>query len=113
MSTRSLTVFKDETGAEIAVLYRQCDGYPEGHGKELKNFLKGKKILNGISLDSDITNAFNGMGCLTAAAIAHFKKELGQFYLYPAGTRNCGEEYIYTVSGKTGDKKATIKTKEV
>lgn len=32
MGTRSLTVMKD-TGNEIAVLYRQFDGYPEGHGQ--------------------------------------------------------------------------------
>ena len=37
------------------------------------------------------------MGCLAAQVVAHFKEEPGRFYLYPAGTRNCGEEYIYTL----------------
>jgi hypothetical protein len=71
---------------EIAVLYRQMDGYPEGHGEELENFLKG---LDSIS--------YNGAECLAAQIVAHFKKGFGKFYLYPAGTRNIGEEYIYHV----------------
>ena len=37
------------------------------------------------------------MDCLAAQLIAHFKKEAGGFYLYSAGTRDCGEEYIYTI----------------
>ena len=37
------------------------------------------------------------MGCLAAQIIAHFKNGIGGFYLYPAKTRDCGEEYIYTV----------------
>ena len=42
------------------------------------------------------------MECLAAQAIAHFKTKPGGFYLYPAGTRNAGEDYVYIVSGKTG-----------
>ena len=101
MGTRCLTVFKKEDGAEIAVLYRQMDGYPEGHGKELTDLLTGKTIINGIS-GQTLADAFNGMPCLAAAVVAHFKDEIGHFYLYPAGTRDVGEEYIYTVSCKGG-----------
>lgn len=104
MGTRSLTVFKQEDGQEIAVLYRQHDGYYEGHGKELVKFLKDKKITNGISGK----DTFNGMNCLTASVIAYFKDSVGGFYLYPAGRRDINEEYIYTVSGKAGDNQATI-----
>ena len=36
MGTRSLTVFNDSwNDEEIAVFYRQFDGYPAGHGREL------------------------------------------------------------------------------
>ena len=36
MGTRSLTTFKeDHNNEEIVVLYRQFDGYPEGHGIDL------------------------------------------------------------------------------
>jgi hypothetical protein len=91
-------VFKDAERKEICVLYRQFDGYPEGHGKALRNFLKGKEIVNGYS-SGDEKN-FNGMGCLTAQVIAHFKKDIGNFYVHAAGTRDCWEEYIYVVYPK-------------
>ena len=95
MGTRCLTVMYDtgEDKKEIAVLYRQMDGYPEGHGAELAEFLDGFKIVNGISNERD--KLANGGGCLAAQIIAHFKDSVGQFYLYPAGTRDCWEEYIY------------------
>ena len=38
------------------------------------------------------------MECLAAQLVSHFKgDQIGNFYLYPSGTRDCGEEYIYTV----------------
>lgn len=107
MGTRCLTVFKDAE-KEIAVLYRQFDGYPEGHGKELTDFLKDKRIVNGIGGNANSTNAFNGMACLAASVVAHFKEDIGGFYLYPAGVRGIGEEYTYEVSGKIGDSQATV-----
>ena len=102
MGTRSLTIVEGEEGAEICVLYRQYDGYPTGHGAKLKSFLEGIRIVNGLSLGNDERVA-NGMDCLAAQIVAHFKKEPGGFYLHPAGTRDCGEEYIYTVYLKKGE----------
>ena len=99
MSTRSLTVFKNEK-EEICVLYRQWDGYPQGHGKELAEFLSGITMVNGIG--SERKKIANGMGCLVAQVIAHFKTEVGNFYVEPAGTRNYGEEYTYIVTGEEG-----------
>lgn len=96
MGTRSLTVVLDEDGIEICTLYRQYDGYPTGHGAELKAFLDGFSIVNGFG-SSDPLRTANGMGCLAAQIIAHFKSGVGGFYLYPGGTRDCGEEYIYTI----------------
>lgn len=46
MGTRSITKFIEE-GKEICGLYRQFDGYPEGHGKELAEFLQNMPIVNG------------------------------------------------------------------
>ena len=96
MGTRSLTIVEEDRGVEICVLYRQFDGYPTGHGAELKTFLEGIQIVNGLGLANEKRVA-NGMDCLAAQLSAHFKKEPGGFYLYPAGTRDCVEEYIYTV----------------
>lgn len=94
MGTRSLTVFKDGE-EEICVLYRQFDGHLDSHGMELKELLADMQVVNGIS--SRDAKLANGMGCLTAQVIAHLKKEVGNFYVHPAGTRDCGEEYIYTL----------------
>ena len=96
MGTRSLTVFMDDDRKrQIVVLYRQFDGYPEGHGRELADILKRGHLINGISGGDD--DNFNGMGCLTAKVVAALKKNTGGFYLYPADTNDCGEDYIYTV----------------
>ena len=95
MGTRSLTVIMDDD-EEVAVLYRQFDGYIDGHGKELAEFCKYIKIVNGLSCDEENLIA-NGMGCLAAQIVSHFKTNPGAFYLYPAGTRDCGEDYIYTI----------------
>lgn len=105
MGTRSLTVFvetwedpktKKRQERELAVMYRQMDGYPTGHGDELKEFLKDMHVVNGLSSGQPKKIA-NGMGCLACQVIGHFKKEPGHFYLDAAGTRDCGEEYIYTL----------------
>ena len=96
MGTRCLTVFQENNGKEIVVMYRQFDGYPEAHGKELVEFLKGRVLVDGFS--GEECRDFNGMGCLAAQAVKHFKGGVGGFYLYAAGTRDVGEEYTYTIS---------------
>jgi len=106
MSTRSLTIFKD-SGKEIAVMYKHYDGYPEGHGKDLAKFLTGMKIVNGIS-GKEPPKFANGMGCLAAQVIAHFKTEPGDVAILPPGTRDCWEEYVYVISGETGDIEPTL-----
>jgi len=106
MGTRSLTVFLDSDNTEIAVMYRQMDGYPSGHGQELADFLAGMVMVNGLSSDSD--KVANGCGCLAAQVVAEFKDEPGDIYLYPGDTRNMGEDYIYFVTGKYGEE-PTIK----
>ena len=97
MGTRSLTVFNSEMdNSEIVVLYRQYDGYPEGHGIDLLNFLDNMEIVNGIS-NKEKRRIANGMGCLSAQVIAYFKEAPGDFYLQSAGTRDIREEFIYTL----------------
>jgi len=118
MGTRSLTTFietyKDESGKqkkeEIVTMYRQYDGYPEGHGLDLAQFLAQGKLVNGITLNDTIV--FNGMGCLTAQVVAHFKDGAGGIYLQRAN-RNSGECYRYHVIGDFDTKELTIKILEV
>lgn len=42
------------------------------------------------------------MSCLAAQVVSHFKEGIGGIYLHPAGTRNCGEEYVYTIYSEKG-----------
>jgi len=109
MGTRSLTKFIEKAKVDgkekkqtIMVMYRQFDGYPEGHGTELADFLKDRKLVNGYGADK---NVFNGMGCCAAQVVAHFKKGVGGFYIYPSNTTDAGQDYNYTVEGnfETGE----------
>jgi hypothetical protein len=77
-------------------MYRQYDGYLEGHGLELATFLTRGKLVNGLSGKDQMV--FNGMGCLAAQMIAYFKTEAGQFYLHaPVLNQDAGQEYEYHV----------------
>ena len=102
MGTRAATVFVDnefETPTELCVLYRQFDGYLDGHGKELKEFLQGMQIVNGMRGDEGSKYA-NGCGCLAAQVISHFKQQSphGGFYVYPPGNR---QYYTYFLTTKS------------
>lgn len=98
MGTRCLTyVYEGKT--PIFCLYRQFDGYPSGHGAELADFLNGIKLVNGISGKPEIGTVANGMGCLAAQLIAHFKKSVGGFYMHPVqfGDTGVSVDYEYHV----------------
>ena len=103
MGTRSLTTFIDTYEDEekkvkknkIVTMYKQYDGYPDGFGLELAEFLNRGKMVNGIGMDD--TTVFNGMSCLAAQVISEFKKGAGGIYLHRGGTTNCWEEYRYEV----------------
>jgi hypothetical protein len=108
MGTRALTFvydsYKDEDGVvkytPIINLYRQYDGYPSGHGAELAEFLGPFTMTNGLPVGRDKTDRkiANGMGCLAAQLVSHFKgSDAGQFYLYPTSSDNCGQDYEYHI----------------
>jgi len=120
MGTRSLTrvieTYRDEkkdkqVKVTLVNMYRQYDGYPEGHGTELADFLKAGKVVNGIG--GDDTNVFNGAGCLAAQMIAHFKDGAGGIYIEPITAKNCGQEYEYEVIVDFDTKEVTMKCIEV
>lgn len=100
MGTRSLTyVFADAGNGErepIMCMYRQFDGYVSGHGAELAEFLNGFEIVNGYGEAKP--KLANGMGCLAAQLVAHFKVGTGGFYLEaPVLGRDHCQEYEYHV----------------
>jgi hypothetical protein len=100
MGTRSLTIVMEDN-QEVCRIYRQMDGYPDGHGLELAK-LCNVKIVNGIGADKNVAN---GMGCLAAQIIAGLKDGPGHIYLEPTGGE-IGDwiEYVYIVRGKEGSK---------
>lgn len=122
MGTRSITILRD-ADTEIAVLYRQHDGYPSGHGADIAKALGGKQVTNGISADDQI----NGASDMAVQLIAWLKQEStvnaswrkcpinspGGFYLYPAGKRDCGEEYVYTLTCTSPDWSSGSRTGEL
>ena len=117
MGTRSLTrvfsTYNDEkknkqVTEQLVNMYRQYDGYPEGHGMELADFLKGGKVVNGIGAN-ETQVVFNGAGCLGAQMIAHFKNGAGGIYIEPISANNCGQEYEYEVIVDFDTKELTMK----
>lgn len=73
MGTRSLTRIIDSNGDCIINMYRQFDGYPSGHGRDLFDFLDGFNIVNGYN-GQEGPKAANGAGCLAAQLVTHFKR---------------------------------------
>ena len=105
MGTRSLTrvieTWNDEKTNKLkkqtlVCMYRQMDGYPSGMGSDLVEFLNSGKIVNGISL-AETERVFNGMGCLAAQMVAHFKDGAGGYYLYPTNVGKVWQEYEYEI----------------
>ena len=112
MGTRSLTYIQDswetavadeennnkvhKTTQNILCMYRQYDGYIDGHGRDLAEFLEDFNVVNGMRLD-DSPRTANGMGCLAAQLIAHFKDGPRNIYIHHSDSKDCGEEYTYTI----------------
>lgn len=106
MATRSLTRFVDSDNRAIVCMYRHWDGRPESHGAELAKLLAPCRAAMG-RVDGQ-WHAFNGIECLAASVVAHFKTtnvgkprtarpNAGGFYLYHPDTIDVGEEYVYVV----------------
>ncbi len=92
MGTRSTT--KIYNGNDLILsLYKQYDGYPDGLGKELKDFIKSGKFTNGFG-SSDEGVVFNGVGCFALQLVSHLKKGVGGLY---ATTANDSQAYNYTI----------------
>jgi hypothetical protein len=105
MGTRTLVHIKDGKKT-ITTIYRQFDGYPTGMGEDIKKILNNGEveILNGYSGSSKSPAQFNGVGCLAAYLVGELKQQkIGNIYLFSPNEKNCGEEYIYTLTVKEGD----------
>jgi hypothetical protein len=107
MGTRAIYIIKDDE-TEIAVLYRQADGYPDAAGADIVKAIGGRDVVNGYTDDNQI----NGAGDMAVQLIAWMKHDqtvnatykprpintVGNLYLHPPGTHGCGQSYTYTIT---------------
>lgn len=110
------------SGVPLVCLYGHFDGGVNFYGKKLLDFLSKFTIVNGLEDKSKRTSSptsrsldrlrekneeylvANGIGCLAAQVIAHFKTEAGDFYISPnfIDGDNEDENFIYQVYEKGG-----------
>lgn len=97
MSTRGTITFV-ENGIELVKLYNHYDSYVEGLGFDIANWLKKKKIGNGIRPGDELDeNYCNGFGCLVAQFIRDFKSDAGVGGLYVVPLDSDVEDYNYRI----------------
>jgi hypothetical protein len=100
MGTHALVHFISQrrSGSSILVsFYFQYDGYLAGVGKQLLDFLKSRRMVNGIPLRREKDNFIyaNGLECLAAQFCAEFKRGPGNLYIVPSN--HSEEEHTYNV----------------
>ena len=107
MGTRCTTVVTQQwdsggeaSGVEhLATIFRHWDGYLDGHGQWLADFLKDAVVTNG---KIDGKKNFNGPGRL-ASGIVHALVEDGHDPDLMSKGTICGQEYEYHINVKFGD----------
>lgn len=107
MGTRSLTHFKTETGKTICTIYRQYDGYPTGHGADIKRVLGDRTLVNGYSYPDQEAN---GIGCAAALMIADLKKDMlaGNIYIESPNAKDMFEDFTYYIKAHGDTFKLTV-----
>lgn len=94
MSTNAtVTIFDEFNDEPICTIYKHWDGYyAGGFGEDVRKFVSEFNVVNGIGAQEG--KIANGMGCLAAQIIAHFKVSVGDVYMVPVGQR---EQYNYEI----------------
>lgn len=80
MSTSAIAKVYDNKDNVIMSIYKHWDGYPDGFGNDLKEFVSRFTLVNAISRN-DGPYVANGMDCFAASLVKHFKKGPGDVYL--------------------------------
>ena len=109
MSTKSLTMLQDKNDQLHLVMYGARHGQPSIFGLDLKDFLVDYKVQDGIQPYDPIVQTMtkyyaDGVACLAAQIVAHFKRRIGDFYIYNS-TLDVPKEpdYWYYVTVKSED----------
>ena len=104
MSTRCIThIHEAHTGKEkiVCSFYIYGNGVPGGHGKDLKEWLSGKKLVNGITSDFVAGRDFNRAGTMAVPLMQHIQNISG-CEVIPTGETGHGEKYIYDIYFRDG-----------
>jgi len=73
-------------------------GYIEGGvGEKLIRLLEDRVVVNGYTMEDKERRNFNGMSCLAAEVVAHFKDGIGGAYIQALDEDYVGS-YDYTIS---------------
>ena len=89
--------FSEKPDKYMVSIYNHYDGYPEGLGVTLANYLEDTKIVNGLGGNNE--DVFNGLGCLAASLIAELKDGPGNLYIEDPDRKSSGIEYEYYIWG--------------
>jgi len=96
MGTQATVTVYDEDDRPICLIYILFDGYLSGVGKQLQEFLKVRRYVNGIPVGA--TNVYNGMTDLAAQLVWYLKKgESGNVYLVPLEEELGCTDYEYEI----------------
>ena len=106
MGTRSITHIHqmqslDENEKIVCSFYRHSDGYPEAHGQDLKNWLKDKGLVNGITHGFIEGCEFNRAGTMAVPLMQHIQ-EISGCEVIPTGACDYGEEFTYHIYYRHG-----------
>lgn len=99
MGTKSEIYVQDDEGNIYVIIYTQFDGYPEGVGAQLIDFLDGMHIVYGINFNQPERKA-NGVGCLSSQLVKYLKDSVGGIYLRPFKKIKPEFEYTYILTVK-------------
>jgi hypothetical protein len=114
MGTRSTTKIYED-GQLLLAIYKQFDGYPDGWGQQLKDFLHSGVFVNGFNFnDTKGGFEFNGVGDFVLLLVKEFKEGTGGLY---ATTEENEQEYNYVIEFDHNEKdygkmKYSIRCKE-
>lgn len=107
MGTRSTThiydgIISNET--HLVSAYKQYDGYLSGYGKDLLEFLLSKSLVNGYNSTQENNQYANGMGCLSAQLIQHFKTGIGGYYITNKADTQEYDYHVYILENEVNIK---------
>lgn len=103
MGTRSTThIYNGKINKKnhLVSIYRQFDGYLSGYGIDLINYLSSMTVVNGYNSSQENGQYANGMGCLSAQLIKHFKEGIGGCCITNSDDSQEYDYHVYTHNDK-------------